>query len=387
MDLARSTNSMPRSGIRVFMDMAWAAGDVVHLEVGEPSFPTPRHVVDAADAAARAGQTKYVANAGTPELRAAIADKLRSRNGWEVTSDDVVVTAGGVEALYLCLLALLSPGDGVLVPDPGWPNFRMMTTALRGSVLPYRLRPKEGYQPCVEDLEAAARPSAKVLILNSPSNPLGSVVSSERITEILAWASARGIWVVSDECYDELVFDGTFASVGPLDPEARAIGCYSFSKTYAMTGWRVGYAVTTEPVVRDSLARLQEAVVSCVNAPAQAAAVAALHGPQGVVGEMRDVYLARRDGAVSLLAAAGVDVLVPSGAFYLWLDTSPWASDDWALATELLTESRVAVAPGSAFGENGRGFLRVSLATETAVLFEGLERVVSCLKGSETARR
>ncbi|MGH9294590.1 MAG: pyridoxal phosphate-dependent aminotransferase, partial [Acidimicrobiales bacterium] len=319
---------MSRSGIRVFMDMAWSAGEVVHLEVGEPSFPTPPHVVEAADSAARAGQTKYVANAGTPELREAIADKLRLRNGWEVKSEDVVVTAGGVEALYLSLLALVEPGDGVLVPDPGWPNFRMMTRALGGSVLAYRLRPEASYQPCVEDLEAAAPPSAKVLILNSPSNPLGSVIPATRIKEVLAWARARGIWVVSDECYDELVFDGAFASVGPLDPTGAAIGCYSFSKTYAMTGWRVGYAVTTEPAVHESLAKLQEAVVSCVNAPAQAAAVAALRGPQDVVTAMRAAYLARRDAAVSLLGSARVDVLLPSGAFYLWLDTSPWAGDD-----------------------------------------------------------
>ncbi len=138
--LPAATSSMPRSGIRAFMDLAWAAGDVIHLEVGEPNFPTPPHIVEAADRAARAGMTRYVPNAGVGELREAIAAKLQARNGWSVTSDNVVVTAGGVQALHLALLALLEPGDGVLIPDPGWPNFRMIVTVLSGGVQPYRLR-------------------------------------------------------------------------------------------------------------------------------------------------------------------------------------------------------------------------------------------------------
>jgi aspartate aminotransferase len=377
--LPAASSSMPRSGIRAFMDLAWAAGDVIHLEVGEPNFPTPPHIVEAADRAARAGMTRYVPNAGVGELREAIAAKLQARNGWSVTGDNVVVTAGGVQALHLALLALLEPGDGVLIPDPGWPNFRMIVTVLSGGVQPYRLRADELYQPCVADLEAAATNSTKALILNSPSNPLGSVASAARIKDVLAWASERGVWVISDECYDEITFDDSFVSVGALGSAEHLISCYSFSKTYAMTGWRVGYAVTVHDALREGLAKLQEPVVSCVNAPAQAAAIAALTGPHQVVTDMKNAYLARRDAAVASLRAAGAQVSAPAGAFYLWLDVSPWASDDWELAIWLLNQAGVAVAPGSAFGAHGAGYVRISLASDMPVLLDGIGRILDRL--------
>ncbi len=377
--LSASRNGMPRSGIRAFMDLAWAAGDVIHLEVGEPNFPTPPHIVEAADSAARRGETKYVPNQGTDRLCQAIADKVRARNGWNVGKDQVVVTAGGVQALYLSLLAVLEPGDGVLVPDPGWPNFRMIITVLNGVVQPYRVRGSEGYQPRVEDLDAAATPATKAVILNSPSNPLGSVLSADRIADILAWSRDRGLWVISDECYDEIVFDGGFVSVGALGSSPNLISCYSFSKTYSMTGWRVGYAVAEDRDVRNHLAKLQEPLISCVNAPAQAAAAAALAGPQDVVAQMREAYRARRDAAVRALRARGIDVHLPSGAFYLWADLSPWDADDWGLATALLTKAGVAVAPGTAFGARGAGFVRISLAAEMSALLEGIARIANYL--------
>ena len=371
-----ASSSMPRSGIRAFMDLAWAAGDVIRLEVGEPNFPTPPHIVEAANQAAIGGQTKYVPNAGTPALREALAAKLTTRNHWPVTGDNVIVTAGGIQALNLALTALLEPGDGVLIPDPGWPNFRMITTVLSGVVQPYRLRPEQQFQPSVAELDAAATGATKALILNSPSNPLGSIATSSSLAAVLAWAEQRGIWVISDECYDEIIFDDGFVSPGSLGSTEHLISCYSFSKTYAMTGWRVGYAVTQHPALRANLAKLQEQVVSCVNAPAQAAAVAALTGPQQVVTEMRSAYLARRDAAVAALRSAGVDVTPPAGAFYLWLDVSPWASDDWDFAVSLLNDARVAVAPGSAFGAHGVGHVRISLATDLPVLLEGIARII-----------
>jgi aspartate aminotransferase len=379
-DLSPSTVSMPRSGIRAFMDLAWAAGDVIHLEVGEPNFPTAPHIVEAAARAARDGQTKYVPNAGVPELRASIADKIRRRNGYAVSADDVIVTAGGVQALHLSMLALIRPGDGVLVPDPGWPNFSMITTVLGGVSQPYHLRRRDGYQPFVEELDAAATPSTKAVVLNSPSNPLGSIMSEARASQILRWSRERGIWIISDECYDEIVFGQDFVSPRSLSPSDHVISCYSFSKTYSMTGWRIGYAVAPRADVRDCLAKLQEPLIACVNAPTQAAALAALLGPQDVVGDMRHAYLARRDAAIAALRAAGVNVLAPSGAFYLWADVSPWAADDWALAAALLTHARVAVAPGSAFGAHGSGFVRISLASEMSALIEGIQRILGFLK-------
>jgi aspartate aminotransferase len=378
-DLSAPTNAMPRSGIRAFMDLAWAAGDVIHLEVGEPNFPTPPHIVEAAARAARDGQTRYVPNAGVPELRQAVADKVRRRNGYPAAGDDVIITAGGIQALHLSMLALIGPGDGVLVPDPGWPNFRMITTMLGGVVQPYPLRPNQRYQPRVEDLDAAANPATRAMILNSPSNPLGSIVSEARVAEILAWSRERGIWIISDECYDEIVFDQAHASPRSLGWSDHVISCYSFSKTYSMTGWRVGYAVVGRDDLRALLAKLQEPLIACVNAPAQAAALAALAGPQEVVAGMRRAYQDRRDAAIAALRAAQVEVLAPSGAFYLWADVSPWTTDDWALGTDLLYEARVAAVPGSAFGAHGAGFLRISLATEMPALLEGIRRILEFL--------
>jgi aspartate/methionine/tyrosine aminotransferase len=365
------------------MDLAWAAGDVIHLEVGEPNFPTPVHIVEAADRAARTGQTKYTPTKGVAELRRAIADKLNSRNQIDATDANVVVTAGGVQALYLSLMAVAEPGDGVLLPDPGWPNYSMMVTVLGATAQPYRLRPDEQYLPCVDDLERAASPSTRAVILNSPSNPLGSVLMASRGADILDWARQHRIWVLSDECYDEIVFDDSFVSLGALEAGEQVISCYSFSKTYAMTGWRVGYIVSRLSPLVDVLAKVQQAAVSCVNAPAQAAALAALTGPQDCVEQMRTSYLARRDAAVDVLKSAGVDVLKPAGAFYLWVDASPFTADDWSLATSLLRDVRVAVAPGSAFGSQGLGHLRLSLATETSVLLEGCRRITDYLSAWE----
>lgn len=371
---------MRRSGIRAFMDLAWAAGDVIHLEVGEPNFPTPPHVVDAAHRAALDGWTKYVPNAGVPELRAAVAEKLGLRNGVaNARPDDVVVTAGGAEALYVSLLGMVGPGEGVLVPDPGWPNFRMIATVLGAQPQPYRLRPEDGYQPSLEELDRAATPATRALIVNSPSNPLGTVIERRRAEEILEWAASRKLWVVSDECYDELVYAHASTSLASLGDAEHVVSCFSFSKTYAMTGWRVGYVHASRHDMIELVTKLQEPIVACVNAPAQAAAIAALFGPQGVVTEMRGAYRRRRDAAVSFLRGRGIDVVEPVGAFYLWLDVAPWQADDWALAKELLSATGVAVAPGSAFGEAGRGFLRLSLATDEADLLEGCRRIVGHL--------
>ncbi len=372
--------AMPRSGIRAFMDLAWAAGDVIHLEVGEPNFATPPHVVEAAHRAALNGSTKYVPNAGVPELRTAIADKLRQRNSIaEARPDDVVVTVGGAEALYVSLLAMVEPGDGVLIPDPGWPNFRMIATLVGAEQQPYRLRPEDGFLPSLDELDRAATSATRAVIVNSPSNPLGTVLDCHRASELLGWAAERGIWVVSDECYDELVYIDGAKSLASLPGAECVVSCFSFSKTYAMTGWRVGYVHASRPDVVDLITKLQEPVIACVNAPAQAAAIAALTGPQEVVAGMRDAYRRRRDAAASLLRSHGVSVLEPAGAFYLWVDTAPWADDDWQLAHDLLTNSRVAVAPGSAFGAGGRGFLRLSLATEESVLLEGCRKILGHL--------
>jgi aspartate aminotransferase len=373
---SQTAASLPPSGIRELMELAWAAGDVLHLEVGEPSFPTPPHVVEAADRAARDGWTRYVQSAGVPALREAIAAKVGTLNGYQAEPAQVVVTAGGIEGIYLALLAVLEPGDEVLLPDPGWPNFRMMARLLHAVERLYPLRPEQGFLPVCDDLERAIGPRARAIVLNSPSNPLGTTVPADRLREILELAAEHDLWVVSDECYDAIAFDGTFASVAALGRPERVISCYSFSKTYAMTGWRVGYLVVpAEPV--SPLGLLQQALLSCVNAPAQMAALAALTGPQDVVARMRDAYRQRRDALVTLLDRLGVPCRRPSGAFYAWVEVAGRAPSARRFALELLRRERVAVAPGTAFGPAGEGWVRLSLAADTDALLEGARRLAA----------
>jgi aspartate aminotransferase len=373
---SRAVESIPQSGIREVMELAWAQEDVIHLEVGEPSFPTPPHVVEAAARAARDGWTRYVPSAGIPQLREAIAEKLRKRNRLEVDPAQVIVTAGGVGALQAAMMALLEAGDEVLIPDPGWPNFRMIAGLLQAPERLYTPLREHGFLPTVADLERACGARTRAVVLNSPSNPLGTIIPPDRLRELLAFAAERDLWVISDECYDEITFDGTFASTATLGHPERVLSCYTFSKTYAMTGWRVGYLVV--PPEGSGLGdKIQQALVSCVNAPAQMAALAALTGPQDVVSEMREAYRTRRDGLLALLAEQGVDYVRPTGAFYAWLDVSGRASSAKQFALELLRREHVAVAPGTAFGPSSDGWVRLSLATDIDALLEGARRLAA----------
>ena len=380
-------SSMPVSRIREIMDLAWADPEAIHLEVGEPDFPTPGHVVEAAHEAARMGRTRYAPNAGLPELREALAEKVVRRNGYGTQPDQVVVTQGGIQALYLVLRALLEPGDEVLLPDPAWPNYRMIAHLLGARVLAYPLVAEGGFLPRLEDLERLATPRTRAILVNSPSNPLGTVVSRELMEELLAFARGRGLWFVSDEVYDEVVFDDVFASAGSVaDPSDRLVSIYSFSKVYAMTGWRVGYLVAPPDLAR-ILTGMQEPIISCVNTPAQMAALAAVTGPQGVVREMSEAYRARRDELLGVLDGGGLPSSRPSGAFYVWTDVSAAGVPSMEFARSLIEREHVAVAPGSAFGELGEGYVRLSLASSRQDLLDGTSRLVRFVRLLAEARR
>jgi aspartate aminotransferase len=369
-------SSMPVSRIREIMELAWKDPEAIHLEVGEPDFPTPDHVVEAAHEAALAGHTRYAPNAGLPELREALADKVVRRNGYEARPDQVVVTQGGVQALYLVLRALLEPGDEVLLPDPAWPNFRMIAHLLGAGVLSYPLVAEGDFLPRLEDLERLVTPRTRAILVNSPSNPLGTVLPGELVEELLAFARRRGLWFISDEVYDEVIFDDVFVSAGSVaDLTDRLVSVYSFSKVYAMTGWRVGYLVAP-PDLAKLLTGMQEPIISCVNTPAQMAALAAVTGPQDIVREMREAYRARRDELLGILDRGGLPSSHPSGAFYVWTDVSEAGVPSMEFARSLIEGEHVAVAPGSAFGELGEGYVRLSLASSREDLLEGASRLV-----------
>ena len=369
-------SSMPVSRIREVMELAWQDPQAIHLEVGEPDFPTPSHIVEAAHEAAQAGHTRYAPNAGLPELREALADKVARRNGYEARPGQVVVTQGGIQALYLVLRALLEPDDEVLLPDPAWPNFRMIAHLLGARVLSYPLLAEGDFLPRPEDLERLVTPRTRAILVNSPSNPLGTVLPLELARTLLDFARTRGLWFIADEVYDELTFDGAFVSVGSVaEPDDRLVSVYSFSKVYAMTGWRVGYLVAP-PDLATLLTGMQEPIISCVNTPAQMAALAALAGPQQVVREMRDSYRERRDELLEILDRGDLTSTLPSGAFYVWADISEAGMPSMEFARYLIEREHVAVAPGSAFGELGEGYVRLSLASSREDLIEGTSRLV-----------
>src|SRR5215208_5453340 len=376
--LADHARRMPRSGIREVMDLAWSMGDpVIGLHVGEPSFATPEHVLDGARRALDRGETRYVANAGIPALREAIADKVARQNGLEATPEQVVVTAGGMQALYVALSATVAAGDEVLLPDPGWPNFAMAVQLLQASPVGYPLHADDAFLPDIAELGRRVTDRTRAVIVNFPSNPLGAVLPADLAERLCRFADEHDLWLISDECYDAITFDAGHVSPGVYDEQDRVLSCFSFSKTYAMTGMRVGYLVAPAPVA-EAAAKMQEPLIACVNAPAQYAALAALEGPQEVVEVMRRAYHERRDAAAAALDAAGVGYLLPRGAFYMWVDVRDRCGGDvkaWAL--ELLRERHVAVAPGTAFGAGGEGWVRISLATDTEDLLEGLERLAA----------
>lgn len=369
-----------RSGIREIMDLAATLDGVLHLEVGEPDFPTPPHVVEAVQRAIASGDVKYTLSRGLPALRELIAAKLREQNGVEVGVDRVVVTSGGTPAIMEALTVLCGPGDGVLVSDPGWPGFELAAGIRHARVVRYRTSPETGYLPDLDELESLA-PSARVLVVNSPTNPTGAVYDRATLEALYELARRHGLSIVSDEVYEDVVFDGEHVSLSSLDEDGRVVSIFSFSKGYAMTGWRIGYATASREVV-EAMVHVQEPVIACPSWVAQKAAEAALAGPQDVLEERRAAYRERRDAVIPLLRERGLFVAEPRGTFYAMADVSPLGADTYETARRLLLEERVAVAPGETFGPGGRGLVRLSLAGPLAAVTEGVGRVAAAVSRS-----
>ena len=361
------------------MDMAVRVPGCIRLVAGEPNFPTPPHIVEAANQAAREGHTKYTDNSGIIELRQCVAERISQRAGRPVGDDQVIVTPGAVAALFTTLMAIVDPGDEVIVVSPAWPNYVMQIQLVGARPVTVITTEATGYVPTVGQLEAAVSDRTKAIIINSPSNPTGAVFSEEGLDEILCFARAADIYVISDEVYEEVVYELPHVSATSHDPDGRVVGIFSLSKSYAMTGWRVGYAVAPEHIA-PHIRKCQEPTVSCVNAPAQYAALAALTGPQDAVVEMRNAYRDRRDNVHEILASAGVPALKPGGAFYMWVDIGGAGKSDIAFSTSLIENRQVVVVPGSTFGPANTERVRISLATAPDELYEGVHRLVEEIK-------
>jgi aspartate aminotransferase len=370
--LAPRIDTVPPSGIRRVFEQAALLDDVTMLVIGEPDVPVAKHIADAARRAWAEDHTDYGPNGGIPELRRAIQDKLHRENRMDVDLEQVWVTVGATQALFTAMTLVLSPGDEVLVPDPGYTTFTMNAHIIGADPVPYQLSPSHGFAPDLAALEARITDRTRAIVVNSPSNPLGTVFDEQTLRDLLALAKRHDLWVISDEVYEYFTYGTRHVSLASLDEDDRVFSAFSLSKTYAMTGVRVGYLVTPKGI-GPTMRTVQESIISCVAEPDQWAALAAIVGDHSPVQDAREHYRENLELATGILDAAGIRYNDPQGAFYLWIDVSHATQGDvaeWALA--FLQRERVAVAPGSAFGRTGEGWIRVCLAASADDLRHGL---------------
>ena len=358
-----------------------AAGrSIIHLEIGEPDFDTPEHIKEAAVRALRDGYTHYTPAAGLLEAREAIAEHVGALRGITVAPDEVVITPGAKPVMFFLVLALVNPGDEVIYPDPGFPIYESVARFVGARPVPWVLREERQFRADPEELRARLTPRTKLIILNSPHNPAASVLSRRDMEAVAEIVRGRPVTVLADEIYGRILYDGTFASLASI-PEARAqtVILDGFSKTYAMTGWRLGYGVMQAGLA----ARITQLMVnsnSCTAAFTQMAGIAALRGPQDGVARMVAEFRRRRDVIVTgLNALPGVTCLRPPGAFYAFPSIRKIDSDAGHLQDYLLREAGVAVLAGTAFGAHGQGYLRLSYANSIEAISEALRRMTQAI--------
>ena len=363
------------SGIREVVNLALVTPGCIRLEVGEPNFSTPKHIVEAAVEFARKGQVKYTATAGLLSLRERIAAKLDRVNGIQAGVTNINCSVGGVGGIAAAVAALVEPGDEVLIPDPAWPNYRLMLAWAHGTLVCYACPPGNQFLPDSKQVERLISPRTKLMIVNSPCNPTGAVFPRELLEQLVEVAVRHNIYLLSDECYDEVILEGEHLSPASFCSDGRVISAFTFSKTYAMTGWRVGYVVANDSI-SDSITKILESNSSCIPTVCQKAAEAALDGPREPLREMVDAYRDRRDLCVGLLDEAEMLISRPRGAFYIMADITRSGMDSREFAFDLVKTKQVAVAPGTAFGESARQAVRISLASSPEDLAVGIGRMI-----------
>ena len=362
------------SPIRAFSQLAAQTSDCVRLTLGEPDFSTDPAICAAVQEALRAGETHYIENNGTAALREAISAYERERHGFVCDPGDVIVTDGANEALFVALFGILNPGDEVLVPTPAFVLYERIAALCRATFVPMDTT-ADAYQIREENLRAHVTPRTKAIILNSPNNPTGCVLDGESLAAVRALAEEREIFVLCDDVYRELCYTESYQSFSAFsDLRDRSLLVQSFSKTYAMTGWRMGYLIADAPV-RERLSLLHQFIVTSTPAPFQRACIAAL---QTEPAPMVAAYAARRDLVLRALQEMRLETAVPQGAFYAFPSIARFGMDSGTFCTRLLREHRVAVTPGAAFGADDH--IRISYCTDTDTLQTGLDRLAAFVK-------
>ncbi len=379
--IAARAEAVPPSGIRRFFDIAASMDDVISLGIGEPDFVTPEPVMEAARESLARGKTGYTSNAGLLELRELIVDMLRLRYGLSYAPDNVLVTVGVSEALQLAMLALLDPGDEILIPEPCFVSYGPAASFAGAKVVHVPTAAATNFEVTAEDIAQRITPRTKMLFLSYPSNPTGAVLRPETLDEIASLVCAHDLWVLSDEIYDRLIYGEARAAghacvAAAEGMQERTVLLNGFSKAYAMTGWRLGYACAMEPAYT-AMYKVHQYMVMSAPTIAQYGAIAALTDCDEHVEAMRQAYDRRRRLIVDGLRSAGLPTFEPGGAFYCFPDIRSTGMSSESFAQALIREEKVAAVPGSAFGPSGDGFLRCSYATAYGKIQEAVRRIDS----------
>jgi aminotransferase len=374
--IASHVASLPKSGIRDFFEIVAKMKDVISLGIGEPDFDTPWHIREAAIYAIEKGKTHYTSNLGLIELRRAISKYVEQNYSLPYRPDDeVIVTVGVSEAIDLALRALINPGDKVLYHQPCYVSYHPSVALAHGVAIAVPTRANDGFALNAADLERAWQPGCKVLMLNLPCNPTGGTCDRARLEKIARFAVEKDLIVLSDEIYSELVYDGAHTSIAVFPGmKERTIFLHGFSKAFAMTGFRIGYACGPAELI-DAMMKVHQYSMLCAPILSQEAAIEALARGEDAMKSMRDKYHTRRDMVVSRLNAAGLTCGSPGGAFYVFPSVASTGLSERDFAYGLLDSQKVAVVPGTAFGENGKGYVRASFATGFEHLVEACDRI------------
>ena len=378
-ELSKTMQAVPWSAIRKIFDMCIGVDDLVKFTVGEPDFATQPNVIEAAHQAMLRGETKYTSNRGVIELRRAISEAARKKKNVEIDPEtEVIVTNGGMQALFMSMKALLNPGDEIIIGAPYFTKY--LSQVLMCDAVPkfVQLREEDGFIMTVDALRAAITDKTKAVLLNSPSNPLGSVIDRESLEGLAQVIKENDLYVITDEVYQDYIYDDDvkFCSIASLEGmKERSIIVDSCSKAFAMTGWRVGYAAGPAHII-DLMVKQQEGMASCVNAPAQYAALEAITNTEQAVSDMIQTFRRRRDLFVEgINNIDGLSCVKPKGAFYLFVNIKKTGLTSDEFAVRLLQEAKVGVIPGSGFGDEGEGYVRISYVVSEDDIREGLKRI------------
>ena len=368
------------SGIRKFFDIANSMDDCISLGVGEPDFDTPWHITEEGIYSLEQGRTFYTSNQGLPELREEISKWNKRKYGLDYSSDEVIVTCGGSEAIDIALRACINPGDEVIILEPNYVCYEPDVLLAGGIAKKIQLKNKNQFRLTPEELEQAITPKTKILLMNYPNNPTGAIMTKEDLEKIAKVIIRHDLLVISDEIYSELTYSGKHHSIGALPGmRDRTITINGFSKTFSMTGWRLGYVMGPKEIM-DQVKKIHQFVVMSAPTISQYAGLEALRNGDADVERMKNEYDKRRKFLLKEFDRLGLPCFEPKGAFYIFPDIRKYGMTSEEFATKLLEKEHVVVVPGTAFGESGEGFVRISYAYSLEALKEAIKRIERFLK-------